>query len=173
MRLTAAHEAGHAVVAIALGRRIEQATIEAAGPHVAYTSPHEGDPSLTLMTALITSAAGPLAEGMALGRVRRPHPDELLQRLHQLEHGWCDLCRQARFVSLIPDLDDTQRVALWQAAYATADALLDRIEFRLAVARVAHALTERTTLDDAEVEALVDRATLRAAAADTIERTAP
>ena len=78
--------------------------------------------------------------------------------------GSCDQCRNAALL-LTPGVlaDDAARTAEWDRAWLVTAVFFDTIPARIALARVAGALEERVMLSGAEVEALIDVPTLRAA----------
>lgn len=164
------HEAAHAVAALATGAGLVHVTVETASPHSLSPGTPDSDHLPPLTRGLIKALAGALGEAVVRRRFRRPRPDELavvLHRVRQQDGGQCDECRVARML-LIALPDDESRVAQWLVIWDTTYAFFEQLSVRLALARVAAALERDVVLTGAQVEALVDVESLRAAIEATI-----
>jgi hypothetical protein len=159
---TAHHESGHVLCAVAMGRGVEYARLDAATPHVAY-----GQGRVTEEAAVACSLAGGIAEGIAKRCVIAPSRGEIehfLAKARAGVAGSCDRCTAAR-VLLVADreADDDELVARWIAYWRKTADLFDTIEARCALSRLVAALQSKGFLSGADVEALVDSNTLREA----------
>ncbi|GJD96989.1 hypothetical protein OCOJLMKI_4217 [Methylobacterium iners] len=163
----AAHEAGHAIVGLAAGYGVTHATTESAYPHARFQFEADTAFAPTVAHRLIMLLAGPMAEAVARRRFRRPSREEvaaILDRVREHGAGRCDDCQIAHvLLDIAPLADDAARETAWLLFYDTTYRLLDRLDVRIALGRVAAALEERVLLSGEEVEALVDVSALRAA----------
>src|SRR3954467_12262336 len=156
------HEAGHAVAGAYFGRPLRYVQT-GAHPHCAYT-PGTGERSERAL--MVCTLAGPVASASHERRILCHDPDVIayhLTKARQGEAGRCDECHAAALlVALYPEEDDTALAHRWRAhVHDTAD-LLDRLDVRAAVSRVAKALHERVHLSGDQAAVLLDGATLRA-----------
>jgi hypothetical protein len=150
--LTAYHEAGHAVVGLAIGCRIREARI--AGDYIVRWSAVPDDLAKHQRCGLFL--AGWVAESIWLND---PLPDDehwydAFDRARDGKTGHCDECKIARIlVSSHPDADTP--ALLIQARRYTGSTRLFLGRHWSSVERIAHALLATGFLDDAECRSLV------------------
>ena len=163
-----------ALAALATGWGLRHVTTENADPLALLPDRPARACVPSLTRTPIVHIAGSVGEGIARRVLRRPSSEEIsraLARVRQHGPGAYDGCRVAHIL-LIPTIlpDDESRVAAWIRCWDAAHAFFDQVEVRIALARVAVALERDVVLTGAEVEALIDVETLRAAVEAAIAR---
>ena len=149
------HEAGHAIVGLALGAEVEAARIGGSDSAVVRFGP--GSPLSARCAVLI---AGQIAENWSLRHISRPHDEELLWhlgRVRDLDFGQCDICKVAlAIVADDPGASDEALARRYRAIETVTIGLVRRPDVWRAIRAVADALMTQGELTGAEIRALVD-----------------
>jgi len=158
-RGASAHEAGHALAALAHGDDLRAVAIGEHPMTISQKSPH-----LSPLRCLIDLCAGDAGEGLASG-YGSPALEVLLTYVKDARRGrdgHCDFCKSSRLlVTAFPSHSDDALAAAWARAFEITRALLKTPEWADAFWRVADALREKGRLLGDEVAALVNIDELR------------
>jgi hypothetical protein len=158
------HEAAHAILNICTGRGVDY--VQVTGPSgvcVAAQAHGRG--------RIMCTMAGEIGEGITNRRIMSPARERMLAFIAKARRGGedcgCDGFRIARVFVGLPNEDDDGIVELWIRQWRRCVELLaDRIEGRLALARLTAELKKRRHMTGAEVEAVLDVEGLQAAFAE-------
>jgi hypothetical protein len=158
-RGSSAHEAGHALAALAHGDDLRAVAIGEYPMTISQKSPW-----LSPLRLLIDLCAGDAGEGLASG-YGSPALEVLLTYVKDARRnrdGHCDVCKSARLlVTAFPSHSDDALAAAWARAFEITRALLKTPAWSGAFWRVADALRENRRLFGDDVAALVDIDELR------------
>ncbi|MGJ0504651.1 MAG: hypothetical protein ACR65X_13115 [Methylocystis sp.] len=158
-RGASAHEAGHALAALAHGDDLRAVAIGEYPMTISQKSPH-----LSPLRCLIDFCAGDVGEGLASG-YGSPSIDVLhayIKDARKDDDGHCDFCKSARLlVTRFPLHSDDALAEAWASAFEITRALLKTPAWSGAFWRVADALRESRRLFGDEVAGLVDADDLR------------
>ncbi len=151
---TALHEAGHAVVALAVGRSVYCITIDGDNPHCWFSKQPD------LRTHLFILFAGRIAENEG----RSYHEAELRKRLAKpVFDETDDIELQAKALYLLAYVaTDVERGALWSQYQDEATAIFARAEWRALFRKVAERLVAERTLSGFTLSSIVEASALRA-----------
>jgi hypothetical protein len=161
-REVAIHEIGHVVCALALGADIKFVRLGAKEGHAETDGVIEG------LDRLVYILGGPAAE-VFVKRVFGTYwhaAYAYLALARSGKAGTCDACKaMKRLVEIAPEDSDEDLVWHYRRFWSKASALLDRIEVRCALFKLADELQQRRLLTGAEIAELVDIEALREARA--------
>jgi hypothetical protein len=167
----AAHEAGHVIGAALFGRATVYAQV-GARPHVCY---ERHFCSRTEAALIVATLAGPVAGGYARHCIVCRTPEQMAYHFDKAEagaNGTCDDCHVAGLLlALYPDESRASLSRRWRAHWDVTADLFDRFEIRIQTGKLARALREHIHLDRTAIDALVDRAMLRAVGRDAVAAT--
>lgn len=153
----ACHEAGHAVVDHAFGKRIEYVRVGGADN---YEKVATGGRKLSPRESAIVFMAGDLAANWCRRWVVRPYDEEVLQRIEALkacEIGRCDPCLLLFCMSMmLGDAPPASYLALFREIEVQTLEIIQRPAVVRAVRAVADCLMEAGTLDGEAVHAVIE-----------------
>jgi hypothetical protein len=158
------HEASHAILDCASGRGIKFVQLTgSSGVCVAAQGGGRG--------WIMGMLAGEIGGGIARRCILPPFKEEILAYIAKVRRGdedcGCDEFRLARFFVGLQNEDDDGIVDIWIRQWRRCVELLaDRIEGRIALARLTSELKKRRHMTGEEVEAVLDVEGLRAAFAE-------
>jgi hypothetical protein len=162
-REVAIHELGHVTVALALGADIKFVRLGAKEGHVETDGVIEG------LDRLVYILGGPAAE-VFVTRVFGTYwhaAYAYLALARAGKAGTCDACKvMKRLVEIAPEDSDENLVWHYRRFWSKAAAILDRIEVRCALFKLADELQQRRLLTGAEIAEIVDVEMLKAVKAD-------
>lgn len=149
----AIHEAGHAVIAIALGGRCTDASCIAPA--------HATTPGLDAEARIITTLAGEIAENWQRRTVYRPADAAILPWLRMIRSpggGHCDGCKVLRGCTILSGHGtDEEVLVIFRRLETEVIRLVQTPAIWAAIRDLAAALLIAGTLDEAEINASVSR----------------